>query len=128
VLLAITGLLREGEATPIVQSRKRPLSRASLKSTHIANKNAKGGGMPISLSAEMLDMIADVSNPHMKAINEALTAEYPDNSDAAYTAMMAFQLCALLNALNPSVRLQAVDLINDLLVKSQTGYKLVVMQ
>ena len=83
--------------------------------------------MPFSLTLETLNLIADVATPHMKAISEDLTAEYPDDPDAAYTAMLAFQLCTLLNALKPSVRPQAVDLINDLLVKFQTGYKLVAM-
>ena len=33
--------------------------------------------MVIVLDTEMLSLVADVSNPHMKSINEALTAEYP---------------------------------------------------
>jgi hypothetical protein len=41
--------------------------------------------MAIVLDTEMLSLVADVSNPYMKSINEALTAEYPDDADAAYT-------------------------------------------
>ena len=64
----------------------------------------------------------------MKSINEALTAEYPDDANAAYTVMMAFQLCGLLNALNPSVRPQADEVFNHLLGRSKLAYRLVVVE
>ena len=35
--------------------------------------------MAIVLDQETLQRIADLSNPHMKAMKEAITAAYPDN-------------------------------------------------
>jgi hypothetical protein len=84
--------------------------------------------MAIVLDTEMLSLVGDVSNPYMKSINEALTAEYPDDANAAYTVMMAFQVCGLLNALDPSVRPQAVGVFNHLLGKSKLAYRLVVVE
>ena len=42
--------------------------------------------------------------------------------------MMAFQVCGLLNALNPSVRPHAVEVFNHLLGKSKLAYRLVVVE
>lgn len=81
--------------------------------------------MAISLDIPTLTLIADISTPHMKAINEAVTAAFPNDSDAAYTLALGVQLSALLYVLDPTVRPKAVEAINRLLEKNRSGYKLV---
>jgi hypothetical protein len=71
---------------------------------------------------ETLQHIAAISNPHMKALNEAITAEYPEHPDAMYTVALAFQFGVLLKALDPADRPDAIDLSNSLL--TQIGYRL----
>jgi hypothetical protein len=93
---------------------------------HIAHQfYAKGGRMAISLDIPTLTLIADISTPHMKAINEAVTAAFPNDSDLAYTLALGVQLSALLYVLDPTVRPKAVEAINRLLEKNRSGYKLV---
>jgi hypothetical protein len=81
--------------------------------------------MPIVLDLDTLERIANLSNPHMKAMNEAITAAYPDNPDGMYTLAFAFQLGVVLQTMGPEVRPAVADLINHLLAKSHIGYKLV---
>jgi hypothetical protein len=76
------------------------------------------------LDIPTLTLIADISTPHMKAINEAVTAAFPNDS-TAYTLAMGVQLSALLYVLDPTVRPKAVEAINRLLEKNRSGYKLV---
>jgi hypothetical protein len=72
-----------------------------------------------------LERIAALSNPHMKAINDAVSAAFPDsNPDQMYTLALAFQLGTLLNALNDADRPRAVDTINSLLAQT-SAYRLV---
>ena len=60
----------------------------------------------------------------MKAINDAVTAAFPDsNPDQMYTLALTFQLGALLHALADADRPHAVDTINWLLAKT-SGYRL----
>jgi hypothetical protein len=68
---------------------------------------------------ESLERIAELSNPHMRAMNEDLTEEFPDSPDAVYTAAFAFQLCVLLQNLRADDLPEAVNLINALLAKTQ---------
>ena len=77
------------------------------------------------LTVEMLQRIAALTNPHMKAVNDDITAAFPDHPDAMYTVAMAFNLMTLLQALNPADRPAAVDLLNQLLTK--VGYRLTVL-
>jgi hypothetical protein len=79
----------------------------------------------MKIDMQLLERIAALSNPHMKAINDAVTAAFPDNNpDQMYTLAFAFQLGVLLNALNDADRPHAVDTINLLLAKT-SGYRLV---
>ena len=75
------------------------------------------------IDEEMLEKIAALSNPHMKAINDAVTAAFPDQPDEMYTLALAFQLVTLLDALHSDDRSNAVNLINALLVRLG-GYRL----
>ena len=78
------------------------------------------------IDVETLDRIAGLSTPHMKAINEALEEAFPDqNLDGLYTAALAFHLSALLYALDPVDRPEAISSINSFLAKLGAGYKLV---
>ena len=79
------------------------------------------------ITQEILERIAALSNPHMKAINDAVTAAYPNDPDAMYTLALAFHLATLLSALDPADRPAAVDLINGFLAKSKLGYRLNVL-
>jgi hypothetical protein len=74
------------------------------------------------LAIEILQRIAALTNPHMKAVNDDITAAFPDHPDAMYTIAIAFNLITLLQALNPADRPAAVDLLNQLLTK--IGYRL----
>ena len=68
---------------------------------------------PATLTLETLKQIAEMSSPHMKAINEAVTATWPDDPADMYTVALGFHLCALLTALSdPGIRQNAVDTIN----------------
>jgi len=71
-----------------------------------------------------VERIAALSNPHMKAINDAVSAAYPDHPDAMYTVALAFHFSTLLNALNPVDRPAAVDLINQFLAQAKLGYRI----
>jgi hypothetical protein len=78
----------------------------------------------MELDEQLLKRIAALSNPHMKAINDAVTAAFPDsNPDQMYTLALTFQLGALLHALADADRPHAVDTINWLLAKT-SGYRL----
>ena len=81
--------------------------------------------MAINLDIPTLTLLADISTPHMKAINEAVAAAFPDDPDAACTLALGIQLSALLYVLDPTVRPKAVEAINRLLEKNRSGYKLV---
>ena len=81
--------------------------------------------MAINLDIPTLTLLANISTPHMKAINEAVTAAFPDDPDAAYTLALGIQLSALLYVLNPTVRPKAVEVINRLLERNGSGYKVV---
>ena len=78
----------------------------------------------MELDEQLLKRIAALSNPHMKAINDAVTAAYPDHPDTMYTVALAFHLTTLLNAINPVDRPAVVDLINQFLAKTKLGYRL----
>ena len=69
------------------------------------------------ITTEMLQRITTLSNPHMKAINDAITAAFPEHPDAMYTAALAFHLFTLLDNLNPANRPAAIDLINSFLAR-----------
>ena len=60
----------------------------------------------------------------MKAINDAITAAYPEHPDAMYAAALGFHLGVLLNALNPADRPDAVAMINGFLANGHLGYRL----
>jgi hypothetical protein len=77
-----------------------------------------------AITLETVNHLAALSNPHMKAINDAITAAYPEHPDAMYTAALAFHLCTLLNALDPADRPDAVKLINEFLTNTHLGYRL----
>lgn len=74
------------------------------------------------ITAETIERIAALSTPHMKAVNDAITAAFPDHPDAMYTVALAFQLCVLLQTLNSANRSSAIHLINGFLAK--LGYRL----
>jgi hypothetical protein len=71
--------------------------------------------MITTIPIETVRQLSEISNSRMKAINDAITEAFPDCPDQMYTAALAFQLCALLNALNPADRPSAVELINSFL-------------
>jgi hypothetical protein len=79
------------------------------------------GGEPAmpDLTMEMIERITTLANPHMKALNDDVTAAFPN---AMYTAALALNLIILLHALDPEDRPDAVHLINQFLVKA--GYRL----
>jgi hypothetical protein len=78
-----------------------------------------------TIDQQTLDRIANLSTPHMKALNEAITAAYPDNPDAMYAVAFALQFSAMIYAMSPEARSVIVGLTNMILEKSRTGYKLV---
>jgi hypothetical protein len=79
----------------------------------------------MEIGKELMERIAALSNPHMRAINDAVTAAFPDHHpDQIYTLALAFHLGVLLNALNETDRPHAVNTINSLLAKT-SAYKLV---
>jgi hypothetical protein len=75
-----------------------------------------------------LQLLADISNPHMKALNDDITAEYPDFPDEAFTGAFALQLGVLLASLSDDNRPHAVKLINDFLANAGVGYRLTGVQ
>jgi hypothetical protein len=79
----------------------------------------------MKIDKQLLERIAALSTPHMKAVNDAVTAAFPDdNPDQMYTLAFAFQLGVLLNALDDTDRPHAIDTINSLLAKT-SDYRLV---
>ena len=71
-----------------------------------------------------IERITEITAPHLKAINEAIEAAFPDQKDQMVAVAIAFQLCILLQALDPAVRLNAVIIINAVLGKIEGGYRL----
>jgi hypothetical protein len=68
--------------------------------------------------------IAELTSPHMKALNDAVSAAFPDHPDEMYTVALAFNLVVLLKAFsNPDERARVVALINEFLAKAD--YRLV---
>jgi hypothetical protein len=78
----------------------------------------------MKIDEQLLKHIDALSSPHMRAINEAVTAAFPDNNpDQMYTLALAFELGVLLHGLTDSDRPPAVETINALLA-SIGGYRL----
>jgi hypothetical protein len=75
-----------------------------------------------ALTEAVVQHIAEITNPHLKAINEDITEAYPEQPDMAYTLAIGFAVAVLLNALKPEKRASAVDGINVL--TRFTGYAL----
>jgi hypothetical protein len=66
--------------------------------------------------------IADLTNPHMKAVNDAVTAAFPNHPDEMYTVALCFQLVVLLKAFHdPEERSRVLALANEFLVKATTS-------
>ena len=78
----------------------------------------------INITIETMKHLAALSLPHMKAINDAITAAYPEHPDAMYAAALGFHLGVLLNALNPADRPDAVAMINGFLASARLDYRL----
>lgn len=74
------------------------------------------------ITLETLQQVSDLSTPHMRAMNDAITEAFPEHPDAMFTVGLTFSLCVLLDSLNPTDRPHAIDLINQLL--GQRGYRL----
>jgi hypothetical protein len=73
---------------------------------------------------ELLQQIVELTTPHMKAVNDAVTEAFPDqNPDAMYTVALGFHLGSLIRALDPDEVPRAVDLLNSLLI--QVNYRIV---
>jgi hypothetical protein len=80
--------------------------------------------MSEGLTVELLQQISNLTTPHMKAVNDAVTEAFPDqNPDVIYTCALGFHLCTLIQALHPADRPPGIDLLNSLLTKM--GYRLV---
>jgi hypothetical protein len=70
----------------------------------------------MKIDDQLLERVAKLSTPHMKAIDEAVTAAFPHhNPDQMYTLAIAIQLGALLHALADTDRPHAVETINAVL-------------
>jgi hypothetical protein len=79
----------------------------------------------MKINTQLLERIATLSSPHMKAINDAVSAGFPDNNpDQMYTIALTFQLGVLLHALEAADRQSAIITINSLLAQT-SGYRLV---
>ena len=77
----------------------------------------------VTVTDAMMRHIAEITNPHLKAINDDLTEAYPGQPDMAYTLAIGFGLSVLLTAFsNPTKRANVVDGIN--LLTRFTGYVL----
>jgi hypothetical protein len=62
---------------------------------------------------ETMQRISNLSNPHLRALNGDITAEFPDMPDMAYTLAMGYAVAVLLNSLSdPAARMNAVNGIN----------------
>lgn len=82
-----------------------------------------------TFTPEMIDRLAEVSDPHIMAIYDEFEAAFPNvNPEAIHTAAVAFQLGVLLRALPDDDRPLAVDLINRLLAVMEVGYTLAVQE
>jgi hypothetical protein len=78
----------------------------------------------MKIDMQLLKYLSELSTPHMKKINDAVTEAFPDTPDQAYTLAIGFQLCVLLDSLNEDDRPRAVEGIN-LLLAQQGKYRLV---
>jgi hypothetical protein len=68
---------------------------------------------PDDSSTKLLTEIADITTPHLKALNEAVTGRWPEAPDEYFTYAVAFTLCVLLTDLNLSDRYKAVESLCD---------------
>jgi hypothetical protein len=74
-------------------------------------------------SMAVVQHIAGISTPHLKAMNDDLTSEYPDAPDDAFALAIGNSLATLLASLgDPQERTDVVDSINQLV--RMTGYTL----
>jgi hypothetical protein len=81
--------------------------------------------MTITITEAMLKRLAEISSPHMKAINEAVEDAFPDiHPDMTYTAAFGLQLGVLLQSCaDGEQRAAVVRLLNQF--AAQVGYRLV---
>ena len=78
-----------------------------------------------TINMELMQQISDLTTPHMKAVNDAVTEAFPEQDpDAVYTSALGFHLCVLIQSLNPTDRPQAIDLLNSMLTE-MVNYRLV---
>jgi hypothetical protein len=76
-----------------------------------------------AITDAVLKRISDITTPHLKALNEDITEEHPEQPDMAFALALGFAVSILLNALSdPAERASAVNGIN-LLVRL-CGYAL----
>jgi len=77
----------------------------------------------MNFNQDRLDHIAQITAPHIKAMNEAIAASYPDCPDEVYGVAATFYLGTLLLNLRPEDRPAMLGLINRNL--TEIGYRLV---
>jgi len=76
-----------------------------------------------TITKDVLERLSEISNPHMKAINEAVEEAFPNiHPDVTYTAALGFQLLVLLHSANGETRPKTVAIINSLI--ETIGYQL----
>src|SRR5262249_9024633 len=61
------------------------------------------------ITLETLQQVSDLSTPHMRAMNDAITEALPEHPDAMFTVGLTFSLCVLLDSLNPTDRRDRSD-------------------
>ena len=71
------------------------------------------------LNVQVIANIADITNPHMKALNIDITKAFPEQPDMAYTVAMGFAVSVLLASFSdPETQMSVVDGVN-FMVKHQ---------
>ena len=77
----------------------------------------------VTITTALMEEIAAITTPHLKALNEQITTRWPVAPDMYVTLALGFQLSVLLaNLSDPTDRMSAVDGINVLV--RHTGFAL----
>ena len=76
-----------------------------------------------TVTRDVIRRISEIEAPHGRALNEDISAEFPDNPDDAYTLAVGFSVATLLGSCGDTVeRAHVVDGLNAMVCR--TGYAL----
>jgi hypothetical protein len=77
----------------------------------------------VTITKELMTDIAAITTPHLKRLNEQITAKWPDAPDMHVTLAIGFIVSVLLGALSdPQERMSAADGISAIV--RHTGFAL----